>query len=296
VPASALLAFLIAPPALVAAPIVQELVQQAPTAASAGGVRACPTGYAMAGWRADRNELLCLRMQRGGYTLGRPVRDQGMTSTNQFPGRVLALVTVETPDAFAYIPYRGPSLHWCGPSRVMVGVDGATNTLLCATWATTGASPEQSALAYALDLPPHTTVRADMHACPPGMAMMGVHADANTFVCGEIYNVSAPFKPTDRVVGVFAGLCALRDLRVFYGTTQSYVVVERGDVDRTYFIAPPSGGDAHVIRWQCREPDSRTTSGIILCPHAANVVQVRRPASAAQPMFSVKCTSRDTLG
>lgn len=275
--------------------IVNEIVNRGATKTYRLGVRACPVGHAMSGLHAANDELLCLRMQRTGYTLGAPVKDAGMTATNQYPGGRYAPMAVQTSGGTLLQQFQGPEFHFCGDRRVMVGIDPGANTFLCSEWTRSGdAGLVGGGLGTVLDLPPGVTVRAGMHACPPGSAMMGIHVDGNIFLCGTVYDAPPPFAPGDRVVGSWIGICSHADVRVFFGTSSSYTTVDRGQTDRSAFIAAGSGS-AHVIRWQCRPPQGQPTNAFIMCPVAANVVQLTRSANAGDARISVKCTERNPL-
>ncbi|HQU88377.1 MAG TPA: hypothetical protein PK620_06740 [Denitromonas sp.] len=99
------------------------------------------------------------------------------------------------------LPYSGPSMHWCGAGKYMIGYT-PPNTFHCrALSLRPGATGAPPLTVLKLDGRPRfnassfTTISFDdssrgqtelMHACPNGFVLVGMHLDANIFLCGNV--------------------------------------------------------------------------------------------------------------
>ncbi len=273
-----------------------------------GTIRGCPDGFAISGIHGGDNVLLCMRMLRPGYQLSTVATPSvGNTATSQF-----------TPATQPALGYRGPTFHWCGPNRFMVGIDlqNNTNTLLCSTWS--ASPPVSGGLRLVVDQPPAHTVRNNLHACPQGWALVGVHLSQNIFLCGEVVPATAPPPPppppspftVERPFATPTGStdvvrsepnyhqCDALQMRVFYGDPQNagmHINLAKGQ-SKALTIATntpisdsrPSNNENprgtvvywRAIKWECRDPGS-VVAKLLHCPSDANLVKISRSANSS---------------
>lgn len=154
---------------------------------------------ALVGVRHDYKWIACSRISVARFDRGPIVRSgprgpggRGLP-LNQWPA---------TAPANLRLTYSGPSMHWCGAGNYMIGYT-PPNTFHCrALRLKAGATGAQPLTILKLDGPPRfgvttfTTITyidsmrgVDselMHACPDGFVLVGMHLDANIFLCGNI--------------------------------------------------------------------------------------------------------------
>jgi hypothetical protein len=139
-------------------------------------MHSCPEGFVVTGVNIDHNWLLCdgafgvFGHANPGHAAGtaNEVTDFGMTPANQHPYT------------------SGKTMHWCGPDRMVTGVDVAHNGFGCANYLRAG-GPVVPLGRLVLDGAPGTqpTQRSGMHACPVGFVLVGAFFDENAFLCAE---------------------------------------------------------------------------------------------------------------
>lgn len=98
--------------------------------------------------------------------------------------------------------YAGPSMHWCGPGAYLVNYSGENNIFICGELRPRQGTiaPEPPLQTLVADGPApfvinqftvvpfeHNGTRGELHACPEGYIVVGLHLDANVFLCGLIY-------------------------------------------------------------------------------------------------------------
>lgn len=285
-------------------------------------MRACPAGYVVSGVHVGNNQFLCLRMALPDFQLANEVADVGTAAGNQFP-----------PDAAtaARLNYSGPAQHWCGPRRFITGINISANAFMCAEWNATTIAGTRTDTALQVDQPPTVTVRAGMHACPPGYALMGAHFDDNIFVCGQVFDVSTtpatsqppvapalePFSAAGDVILSEPNYhrCGRPRMRVYSGGG-TRIDVQKGEEKAIRIVAGPLTGRPsnsendnpraaffRKINWECIEPGD-SASEEMFCPanpllvaREANLVKITRGTDARGTgrRIWIDCVFRPTL-
>ena len=156
---------------------------------------------AVVGIRHDNRFIACSRIRDPGFTrfakgpivISAPTGPGGRDlPANQWPA---------TAPENLRLPYSGPSMHWCGAGKYMIGYT-PPNTFHCRALnlapRATGTPP---LTILRLDGPPGSSVNTfttisfpdaslgrtnRMHACPNGFVLVGMNLDANIFLCGNI--------------------------------------------------------------------------------------------------------------
>jgi hypothetical protein len=132
-------------------------------------MHSCLPGFVVTGVHVDKNWLLCdgpFSWTLNAVTDERT--DFGLTQTNQFPYT------------------NGRTLHWCGPTRMVTGVQVDKNGFSCADYM------QRSGAVLPLGTPfldgaggSGATQRSGMHACPAGSVLVGAYFSENAFLCAE---------------------------------------------------------------------------------------------------------------
>lgn len=125
----------------------------------------CPVGYAIAGMRIDRNQLLCRRVMRSG--------EEGFVNTIEDTNTVRA------------------NMHACPVGSYMRGVDRQLNVLYCSHDSRDGTPREwrsSDERENTIDIP--GSIDYDMHICPPSgdeiTFLTGLREDENRFLCATL--------------------------------------------------------------------------------------------------------------
>lgn len=161
--------------------------------------RACPAGT------EDFSAVMGIRYDTG-YTICIPVLSTWFEVKNVFTsaprsgGRLPARQWPDTNHDHLLVPgYNGPSMHWCGPNAYMTAYNVPDNTFTCVelgkelrtnndSWQPLSEiyvdGPGGTQAPYAVPAPGIST-----HVCRGGYVLMGMHHDANIFLCGLLFAV-----------------------------------------------------------------------------------------------------------
>ncbi len=133
-------------------------------------MRACPEGYAMAGFHEGANAVLCRRvMAEGEENFVNSVVDAGTSRSGP----------------------SGTEMHACPPGTYMRGVHLASNNYLCSWDKRRGVGKE-----WVQEFEDTGSAGYGMHICPRSgdypTYMTGLHVGQNKFLCGVHYRVDVP--------------------------------------------------------------------------------------------------------
>lgn len=159
--------------------------------------RPCP------GWEPDYYAVMGIRFDTG-FTICIPVLEswfevkQMFTSSPRPGGQLPARQWPDPQHDHLLVPgYSGPSMHWCGPNAYMTAYDVPNNTFTCVELGkekNPNNSNWQPLSVVYVDGPGGTQAPFDVpaagtltHVCRDGYVLMGMHHDANIFLCGLLF-------------------------------------------------------------------------------------------------------------
>ncbi|MCW3783324.1 hypothetical protein [Defluviimonas salinarum] len=152
--------------------------------------------YAVMGIRYDTGYTICIPVQSSWFEVKNVFvsapREGGKLPLRQWPD--------PTYDHLLVPGYSGPSMHWCGPNAYMTAYDVPDNTFTCVEIGEelpAGRNPGWQPLSEIyVDGPggtqapyPVPAAGTSTHVCRDGYVLIGMHHDANIFLCGLLFSV-----------------------------------------------------------------------------------------------------------